>query len=200
MSSEKSTLKLDKKTSKILKFLKQWQDDKHLYDFQYIHSMEFHDGEWLTILNDTYFGEKDLTPYFKDRFWSFAVDGGGGEYALWFYPGLDKEAPVVFFGSEGEMEMLAASMEEFLNRIVNDITFCGGWSYDDTSPKEIQEHLENQYDDLAELYEAAHGVALSQKKVAKLFSKEREAFIKKAKKIITLHSDKKLLKNMKTPG
>jgi hypothetical protein len=157
-----------KTAAQILQFLNQWQDEKHLYDLEQIHSMEFYGGEYLDVLRNGYFGEGDLTSYFKDRFWGFAVDGAGGDYALWYYPGLDKEPPVVFIGSEGEMEMLAANMEDFLNRIINDITFRAGWVYEDASPQEMQENLTREYDDLADHYQDAHGVTLSEEEVAGL--------------------------------
>ena len=176
MPSNNSVPKLSKKTSKILNFLRQWQAQKHLYDLEHFHSMEFYDGEWLDILGKGYFHEEELATYSKDRFWGFAVDGAGGEYVLRYSPELEGEPPVVFLGSEGEIKMLAANMEDFLNRIADDITFCAGWIWQDASPDEIQEELVREYDDLADFYEEAHGVVLSEKEVAHLLQKERKAF------------------------
>ncbi len=61
-------------------------------------------------------------------FVQFGQDGSGSLYCLWLYPGLTGEAPIVFFGSEGERSLVCGSTREFAALITSGLLpFEGGW-------------------------------------------------------------------------
>lgn len=93
-------------------------DDSHLDEYtlgtmDYEAYDEFESAEDTTSWLRSWTGNDDLD---GDAFRVFAQDGTGGQVASWrARPGRPlAEQPVVFFGSEGEVGVVAASLGEFL--------------------------------------------------------------------------------------
>lgn len=58
-------------------------------------------------------------------FIQFGQDGTGSLFCLWMYPGLEGEPPVVFFGSEGEVGLIAANVADFTRRLCSGLVWDG---------------------------------------------------------------------------
>ncbi len=182
--------KLQEQYNAILDFFNVWQDEWHLYDLQ-----NFHDTEYFLPLEESRFLQEqfdtDLSVYFKDKFISFAVDGAGGEYCFWLYPEFEWEPPIVFLDGHGEQQFLAGSLNDFVNKMMNDIGFRGGWlgEYDDWQEFFKEEHLW----DLVESYEEEKNEEISVEEVENLFYKERALFKERASQVITLKTTKEIV-------
>ena len=91
--------------------------------------------------------EFDLSFFFADQFYVFAVDGGGGEYALWNKSDIVGDCPVVLLDSEGQYSYLAPSLSDF----VQSLPFH----------QNLTEISEDDYEAMVEDYEEWHGERLS---------------------------------------
>ena len=61
-------------------------------------------------------------------FFQFGQDGTGSLYCVWFYPGLEGEPPVVFFGSEGQRQLVSDNTNDFVVLITSGLLpFDGDW-------------------------------------------------------------------------
>ena len=184
-------IKLSSKTKEILDFLTKWQNEKRIFDLEYGNSMYFCECEEedVDIIANGYFG-CDLSKYFQDKFYGFGIDGAGGYYALWFYPNLDREPPVVMLDSEGQLEILASNTEEFLSRLVNNIFF-----WDNKNYNEEYEETENKYDDLIDAYEETFDKEVSEEEFIVLIEEERKILFDRASEFIEIKPDDEILKN-----
>ncbi|MCB9795502.1 MAG: hypothetical protein H6741_22580 [Alphaproteobacteria bacterium] len=61
------------------------------------------------------------------RFVQIGQDGTGSLYCLWFYPGLVGEPPVIFFGSEGETDLVADSAADLARALASGFEW---WPYE----------------------------------------------------------------------
>ena len=70
-----------------------------------------------------YFGDQEL----GQRFLVFGGDSGGGVYSFWLYEGRNlRNAPIVYFGSEGErFAVLANSIKDFFRLLMLGIEEVG---------------------------------------------------------------------------
>ena len=50
----------------------------------------------------------------ENEFLGFSSTGEGGEYYLWDYPNREGPAPIIFLGSSGEYDVVAASLNDFV--------------------------------------------------------------------------------------
>ncbi len=104
-------IKASKNSIETLRLLYEWEKKNEPYNIQ-LHNIElYEDFEQIDFLND-WFGF-DFDSQYQDRFLAFGDDGTGGSIALWFYPGLNSQPPIVFVGSEGQTNFIANSMEDF---------------------------------------------------------------------------------------
>lgn len=70
------------------------------------------------------------------KFLQIGQDGCGSLFCLWFYPELDEEPPVVFFGSEGERAVVANCARDFVKQMTSGkVFFDGSWLEPDEQEK-----------------------------------------------------------------
>ncbi len=119
-----------------LEILSEWAAGRHFYNPYLLHDLEMMDtlDPWEDM--DAWFHTvvKGRVP---DKFLQFAADGTGGAYALWFYPGLRGPAPVVFFGSEGETNVLAPSLRDFVCLIASGKILYANWTEEGRTPEDL---------------------------------------------------------------
>jgi len=99
---------IENETEQIHKFINRWNQDKNTFkveDFYPIFLLE----EMEKVES------KD-----KENYYSIANDGAGGRFVLWYYKDLNNEPPIVFFGSEGQVEFIAENYKEFVYSMVDD--------------------------------------------------------------------------------
>jgi len=106
--------------SVVHKFIIDWHKDENAFKVSDFYGVEFVKEieifEWKKYFPD-YSSHLDK---FKDKFYTIAVDGAGGNYVLWYYPQLQTNPPVILFDSEGGIKFIANSYQEFLYSFVND--------------------------------------------------------------------------------
>ncbi len=84
--------------------------------------------------------EPDLTRALSEHtFIAFGADGTGGQFCLWYYPGLEEVPPVLFLSSEGELEFVAGSVEDFLRITSLGKVFECGWDDPDPEMEELSD-------------------------------------------------------------
>ncbi len=164
-------MKLNQKNEEILTHLKKWQNEWHIYNFERVHDIFFHGLETVEYYENYY--KFDLSPYFNDKYTAFACDGAGGHYSFWEYPNQKGEIPIVLLDSEGGTELLAGSLNDFICRIINDISFCGGWICEDES---IEEAIYDLLPDLVDDYKDEKGDDISEEDVKKRLYTDKEDF------------------------
>ena len=159
---------LSQNTQQALSFLREWSDRKTLFNLELIFSVAvIEEGEYSDFLQSAY--EFDLSGLFKDRLYVFAVDGAGGEYALWLSPDEKIEHPVIFLDHSGvEHEYLAPSLAHFVHSL--------------TEADKIEEFVD--YDDLIYDFEDLYGKRLGRKAIKEQLAGEVAAFEDKAKIVI----------------
>lgn len=83
--------------------------------------------------------ENSIEEYEKHRFLEFGKDGTGSGFCLWFYPGLERKPPVVFWSSEGEFCFVSDTLRDFVRQLCSGKLFYdGSWlDPDDEDRKEI---------------------------------------------------------------
>ena len=88
-----------------------WEEKSPFYNLEWCHDfvLSSDDSEFL----DYWLTEKP-TDAVKKSFSVFAQTGEGGNYAYWNYEGLVGDAPIVFFGSDGAYNMIAACEEDLV--------------------------------------------------------------------------------------
>ena len=179
---------IQKQYKPILDFLLNWQNEWHLYDL-----MDFHSTEYYYPLEEFDFLEScfdfDLIPFFKDKFISFAVDGGGGHYCFWLYPKLVGEPPIVYFDGHGEQEFLASNLNDFVNRMINDLGFCGGWL---AEGDDVAETFKEDIWRLVNNYQEEKGNEITEQEAEKLFLEDRKLFKEKASKVISFKTTEQI--------
>ena len=107
----------------------------------------FANGVELTVDGKIGLSTWSEAPAFLERFFPFAqADGTGSIYALWL-PAMDailREAPVVVFGSEGGVHIVAATVRELLQLLSFDaepmVDHEGVSYYKDEEEQEPSEH------------------------------------------------------------
>ena len=94
--------------------------------------------------------DEDKMTSYQSQFTPLFGTGDGGNYCLWNYEGLEGDAPVVFFGSDGQYEMVAASLSDYAHLLASGKTcdvessFNGIWEKDLSSYyiDDVQEEFE----------------------------------------------------------
>ena len=112
-----------------LSILQKWHKEKHIYDLFKIEEMEvfpsFQDDTENIIMSD-WLCKSDIFPIsnakklnFENREDTFFVfsETDIDMYALWVYPELLGEPPVLKFSDGGDIEVIASSMAEFVCRL-----------------------------------------------------------------------------------
>jgi len=105
-------MKLTDKTKACNEILTKWADGSQVYSLYEHKDMEFHGSFIECEIVEEWFGED-----FREKgydFLEFAYTRSGDPYALWIYPELKGEPPVVLLDSDGEIELLAPSLGDFL--------------------------------------------------------------------------------------
>jgi hypothetical protein len=173
----KDIMKVTQESKDIYTFLSEWNKQKEIFDLERFRSVavwgeieKFYWKEWAPDARDI--------DAIHDEFYSFAVDGGGGHYLLWHYEGLEKEAPVVYFSSEGEMEFLAPTFAEYI------LTLPDTWSGKkieqfllELKASVFDEEIENYLDELFEEYEDEKNIELNTKQRALMLEKDIEKYL-----------------------
>lgn len=170
---------LNQTNKKTFDFLQQWQSEYHIYNFEQLHSIYFYEEESEYLERNF---DEDLTEHITDKFVTLGIDGAGGSYCFWHYPGLEGEAPIVLLDSEGGSKFLANSLNDFVCRMINEIEFCGGWICEGQDP---EEELENELYDLANNYNEEKGKSISETTAKDLLIEERKLFKEKLLPLIT---------------
>jgi len=174
MSSQMTLSLLNKKYAKTLTFLQQWQDQSHLHCFYGFHNMELHDLEDITEEFLAGQWDADMTKYFDDKLYAFAVDGSGGYYAFWVYPELDKEAPIVYLDSHGGYAYVSDSFELYFKNFLKDVR-----------SKELDEY-EYKLESSVESYEDDNNVELDGHQIEDMLARDLALFEDKMNQFIGL--------------
>jgi len=142
-------IRASEKAIEILNLLNEWEKKEELYNLE-LQEFELYDEfEELEYL-DEWFGF-DYKSQYEDRFLAFANDGTGGELALWFYPDLTGEPPVIFTGSEGETNLIAGSLEDFVCLLTRGKLLNAGDTEEDRTPESLWYNIYKlQLEELAE--------------------------------------------------
>jgi len=112
---------------------------------------------------------------------------------LWFYPDLKGEAPVVYLGDEGETNLLAASMQDFVCLLARGKNVNLTETDQDRNIENIWTTIYNwKIEDLAEAYQ------ISTKKAQKDLNKHIAIFQKEVNANFTCRTEKELFANVKT--
>jgi len=99
-------------TQSLLGNLSMWDRGEYFYSLYDIRDMEVHDGFIACDFVDEWFGDD-----FREKgydFLEFGYNRAGDPFALWIYPELQGEPPVVRLDSDGEVELLAPSFGDFM--------------------------------------------------------------------------------------
>ena len=90
-----------------------YDEDLEYYDFITMQTVSVDDAdEDADFLN--YWFSDGVSEAVVSQFIPIAGTGDGGNYVLWNYEGLDGEAPLVFFGSDGHYCMVAGSLKDYV--------------------------------------------------------------------------------------
>ncbi len=116
-------MKLSTETSSALDILKQWNESDTIYSLDEFRDLEMHDRLVKCELMEEWFDHKVKEEGYD--FLEFGYNRAGDPYALWIYPGLKGEPPVVFLDGDGEVAMLAPSLGDFLY-LLTDKDCCEG--------------------------------------------------------------------------
>lgn len=172
-------MSLSKKDKEIYTFLTKREVNKKLFDIERLFSVAIY-GEIEKFYWKEWAPDATEPETIKDEFYSFAVDGAGGYYLLWYYEGLNKDAPVIYFSSEGERKFLASSFSEYVSIFPS--------AFEDKSIDDLIEALINGKTDEYELgyifdeYLEENTLNLTEKEMEKMLLVEIDEYIKLAKK------------------
>jgi hypothetical protein len=115
-----------------------------------LHRLEFEDGDGEGIDFEPYqelFPEDETTTWFRswtgnksvsgDAYRIFGQDGSGGYAAFWMVrPGRPlADQPIVFFGSEGELGVVAANLNDYLWLLAGGVGPYEAIAYPDDEPE-----------------------------------------------------------------
>lgn len=118
---------IENETEKIHKFLNKWNQDNNTFKIE----------EFYPIFLLEKMEKVESTD--KENYYSIGEDGAGGHFVLWNYNDLNNEAPILFFGSEGEVEFIAENYKEFVYSMVDD-----EYSYFSSLLDDYRDFLENK--------------------------------------------------------
>ncbi len=107
-------MKLSTKASKALQILQNWEDYYNIYNFDSLQHIQGFQNPELADCCYLMNADEDIKKIINTQFYEIATTGEGGTYALWNYPELKGEPPIVFFGSDGHYSMIAPSLEAFV--------------------------------------------------------------------------------------
>ncbi|SCZ71519.1 hypothetical protein SAMN04488118_11240 [Epibacterium ulvae] len=139
---------LDDNSIAILEFVQTWCETQHVYDLDRVQSVN---SIFMPRLNDCCYAmsvPEDLKKVLSLQFYEFAQDGEGGQYALWCYPELAGDPPVVFFSADGHYSMVAPSLPAFFALMALDQYMFPSV---DKSTERVWQTRSNWHPDLAEL-------------------------------------------------
>lgn len=120
-------MEISKKTQSSLELLTKWGNENYTYTYTYslydFRDMELHGSfEECEIVEEWF--EEDLRENGYD-FLEFAYNKAGDPFALWIYPELEGEPPVVMLDSDGDVELLAPSLRDFVYLLTNEDALFG---------------------------------------------------------------------------
>lgn len=181
------------KDKDIYQYLLEREKNKKFFDLERLYSVAVY-GEIEKFYWKEWAPDATKPNTIKDEFYSFAVDGAGGNYLLWYYDGLKKDAPVVYFSSEGESKYLASSFSAYIENFPS--------AFDDEDLNNTLHKLkkfkltENEKYNLYDIFEDYNkelADKLSSKEMAKLLQEEIEDYISETKKKFSyaLYDEKK---------
>jgi len=116
----------EKREVALLKLLNEWEKKEEVYSLESIH--------WFSLLNSfepsSYLLEgKNHFQKNKNFFLDFGFyESGDGSFSLWYYDGLVGAAPVVYYGTGGEVSMVAPSFEDFVCMLLKGKIISAGGS------------------------------------------------------------------------
>jgi len=157
---------------KSYQFLTDWVGNHKIFDLDRLLSLQCY-GELEPYNAYFMFPDSDIDHTKDGVFVSFAADGAGGHYLLWYYPNMKKEPSVVYISSDGEMEFLASSLNEYILSLPNEIL------------DNFEEYIEEYIDYLVEDYNERFDKNINEKEATLLLKAEITAFIKLAKSKLT---------------
>jgi len=118
--TKNNVFKLSTKAQQALQVLENWEEKNTVFNFEKIYTVAyFHKPKianccYLMNLDD------DFKAIINKQFYEIAETGEGGTYALWNYPELQGEPPVIYFETDGDFKMVAASLEAFASMFALD--------------------------------------------------------------------------------
>lgn len=169
-------MRITENTKKCFEFLKKWEAKDNMFNLMTVISVEII-PEIIESNFFSYYSKIDVSPIIKNKFYYFAVDGAGGEYALWDNEMVKNEHPVVYLESEGQYKMLAPSLYDFIASLPNK---------EGIRKLKKEGNIEGVIDD----YEDKYGISITEKKAKNLLLKDVELFVSEVEKLPkSLHSN-----------
>ena len=159
---------LSTKAQLALQILENWESRDTVFNFEkiygaaYFHTPRVIDHTYLMNLED------NLKATINKQFYEIAETGDGGAYALWHYPELEGEPPVIYFETDGNIEMVAPSLEAFA------VMFS------------LDEYLDEFYVDFEDIYEYYN--LEDEEEAERLFTKEFKQYQKRISSLFEVKS------------
>lgn len=116
-------MKISTATRSSLELLTKWGDGEQIYNLYKFRDMELHGSFEECELVEEWF-EDGIRDKGYD-FLEFGYNRAGDPFALWVYPELTGEPPVVLLDSDGEVELLAPSLTDFLCLLTDEQSITG---------------------------------------------------------------------------
>ena len=138
-------MNISAKTQSSLELLTKWGDGEQTYNLYKFRDMELHGSFEECELVDEWFGDGIRENGYD--FLEFGYNRAGDPYALWFYPELVGEPPVVLLDSDGDVKLLAPSLTDFLCLLTDEQAITGNIE----SEKTVWYNIPNyQYKEISE--------------------------------------------------
>ena len=140
-----------------LEFLTKWGDGEHVYNLYNFRDIEIHESFQKSDLLEEWF-EDDIREQGYD-FLDIGYNRAGDPYALWVYPELTGEPPVVLLDSDGDVELLAPSLIDFLCLLTDENTIKGKTEINKTIWYKIYKYQYEEISEESDIFKSSDEVA-----------------------------------------
>jgi hypothetical protein len=169
-SAKAQKVEISSKTQVLLKLLTKWGDGNQIYNLYNFRDMELHGSFEKCDRIEGWF-DKDFNEKGYD-FLEFGYTRAGDPYALWIYPQLQGEAPVVLLDGDGEVELLAPSLGDFLCLLTDEQAIFSEIEDDKISWYTIYNYKYNEIVDKYDNFKSAEEVKTKFKEEMRLLRSE----------------------------
>ena len=154
----KAMINISIKTQSSLELLTRWGEGEQVYSLYNFRDMELHGSFEKCDLAEEWFGDS-----FRENgydFLEFGYTRAGDLFALWIYPELKGEPPVVLLDSDGEVELLAPSLTDFLCLLTDEQSISSEVEDGRTSWYKIYKHQYKEISDENVFFENSEKVEI----------------------------------------